>query len=83
MGDDGLAQIAMQNPTYIDAVLNYHGPVQPVFLEQCGVPRGIDAALASQCLDWVARYQANQKEGNERHSQKGWDDQAQTGQDKA
>ena len=83
MSDDGFAEIAMQDPADVDPVLHDHGPVQPIFLEQGGMPRGVDAALASQCFNRVARYQADQEKGNERHSQKGRDDQTQTGEEEA
>ena len=81
--DDRLAQVAVQHAADVDAVLHQHRPVQAVFLEQRGVPRRVDAALAGQGLDRIARHQSNQQECHQRHAQKDGHDQAQAGQDEA
>ena len=62
MGDDRAAEIAMQQPRQIVAVLHQHRLVEAVFLAQLRVPDRIDAALARHRLDRIAGHQADQHE---------------------
>ncbi len=81
--DHRLAEVAVQHAADVDAVLDEHGPVEPVFLEQRRVPRGIDAALAGHGLDRVAGHDPDQEEREQRHPEKGRDDEADPGEEKA
>ena len=81
--DHRLAEVPVQHAADIDAVLDEHGPVEPVFLEQRRMPGGIDAALARHGLDRIARHDPDQEEGEQRHADEGRDDEADSAQQEA
>ena len=60
--DDGLAEVAVQEPRDVDAVLHQHRLVEAVGLAQHLVPRRVDAALARHGLDRVAGNKPDQEE---------------------
>jgi|GEM_PF-3978159 len=76
---DDVAQIALQHATNVNAVLNQHRPVQAVFLEQNGMTRRIDTALASERLNRIAWHQPYQEECHQRHADEGRYDQTDAG----
>ncbi len=73
----------MQHAPDVDAVLDEHRPIEPVFLEQRLVPRGVDAALAGHRLDRVAGHDPDQEEREQRHPEKGRNDEADPGEQEA
>ena len=81
--NDGFTQVTLQHADDVDAVLHQDGPVQPVFLEQCRVAHGVDAAFTGECFNRVARYQPYEEEDQQRHPDKRGNDQAQAGKDEA
>ena len=81
--DHRLAQVAVQQAADVDAVLHQHRLVQPVLVHQRCVACRVDAALAGQCLDRVARHQPDQEEREQRHADEGRDDEAEAGQDES
>ena len=83
MGNDGLAQITLQHPADVAAVLHDHRLIQSVFGQQSGVACGVYSALAGQGLNRVTRDQSDQKKRQQRHAEKSRNDQTQSGQCKA
>ena len=81
--DHRLAEVAVEHAADVDAVLDEHRPVEPVFLEQRRVPRGVDAALARHGLDRIARHDPDQEEREQRHADEGRDDEADSAQQEA
>ena len=81
--DHRLAEVALQHAADVDAVLDEHRPVEPVLLEQRRVARGVDAALARHGLDRIARHDPDEEEREQRHAEKGRDDEADAGEQKA
>ena len=81
LADVALAQVEAQQPTHPVEELRGQRPVQAVFLDQRRMARRVDAALARQRLDRVARDHADQEKHQQRHAQKGGNDQTQAGKD--
>ena len=81
--DHRFAEVAVQHAADVDAVLDDHRPVEAIFLEQRRVSRGIDAALAGHGLDRIARHDPDEEECEQRHAEKGRDDEADTAQQEA
>src|SRR5207248_10381792 len=61
-----LAQIAMENLADIVGVLHQHRTVEAELMAQQFMARRIDAVLAGEQLDGVARYQANDEKRQQR-----------------
>ena len=72
----------MQHAADVDAVLDDHRPIEPVFLQQRRVPRGVDAALPGHGLDRIAGHDPDEEECQQRHPEKGRDDEAEAAQEK-
>jgi hypothetical protein len=66
--DHRLAEIAVQHARDVDAVLHEHRLVEPVLLQERLVAHRIDAALAGHRLDRIARHQADEEKGEQRHA---------------
>ena len=76
MCDDGGAQVALQHPANIKAILHHHRPVKPVHLEQFGMTGGINAAFTGEGFNGVTRNLPNQEKGDESHADEGRIDEA-------
>ena len=81
--DHRLAEIALEDAGQIDPVLDEDRLVEAVFLAQLLVAGGIDAALAGKRFDRIARYEADEEEGQQRDPDEGRDDQADAGEDES
>jgi hypothetical protein len=82
LGDDRLAQVALQHLAQEAEVLLPQRPVETHLVQQPGVARRIDAALADQQLDGIAGDQANKGERRRRNPEEGGHEHEQAGRDK-
>ena len=78
--DHRLAEVAVEHPPDVDAVLHEDRPVEPVFLEQRLVAGGVDAALAGHGLDRIAGHEPDQEEREQRHPDERRNDEAEASQ---
>ena len=78
-GHDRVAEIALQQAAQIGQVLLPDRLVEAEADLQLRVPHGIDAALADQKLDRIARDHVDQPERDDGHPEEGRDQDAETG----
>jgi len=70
----------VEHSTDVDAVLDQHGAIESVLLEQRRVSRRVDAALARHGLDRVARNEPDQEEREQCHADECRYDEREPGQ---